>query len=508
MTAQIADLQISQPGQYGLAKSKQQVVLSPDWLTKANNVVIDSSGKPAARKGWALQNASAISGTPAIRSSFEYLQSDGTAIQIAATATKLYSSLSSPTDITGSVAFTTGLWQFVNFNGKAHGFQQGETPIVWAGTGNFADMTAATGSLPTGNAAVAAFGRIWASASDKQTIKYCALLDATKWDAADGAGLIDMRSVWTKGMDEIVALTAYGANLVVFGKRHIIMWTDGTGSELGLDPNNMYVAQSIENVGALARDLVCRVGEIDVAFWSASGIRTLVRASQEQVSPVNDATPENRDYLAAYATVGSLANAKLIYSPQDGHLLLLHPDSSRTFSLDLRTSTSTGALPVFEWSGFAPTAGHSTTSNALYFGFNGQFGLYSGYSDNGSAYSFELEFGWMDMPEHPALLKMFKRLVLRAATSAATVVTLKWWLDFGSTLSTEQRTIGATNASNEYGTGEYGIAEYGGASPVSAESIPLSRSGQFFRLGISARINGQSFGIHHLGIYYEPTRYA
>jgi hypothetical protein len=39
--------------------------------------------------------------------------------------------------------------------------------------------------------------------------------------------------------------------LIVFGKRHIIMWTDGAGAALGLDPGNIYVEDVIEGAGTV-----------------------------------------------------------------------------------------------------------------------------------------------------------------------------------------------------------------------------------------------------------------
>jgi hypothetical protein len=43
--------------------------------------------------------------------------------------------------------------------------------------------------------------------------------------------------------------------LIVIGKRHIVIWTDGAGAALGLDPTNIYVEDVIvEGAGTVARD--------------------------------------------------------------------------------------------------------------------------------------------------------------------------------------------------------------------------------------------------------------
>ena len=100
----------------------------------------------------------------------------------------------------------------------------------------------------------AAFGRIWAVDDDKQTVRYCALLDETKWATASGGGSIDMRNVWSNGMDYVTAISSIGSNLVIFGRKHIVIYTDGSGSELGVDPTQMYVVDIIEGTGCVARD--------------------------------------------------------------------------------------------------------------------------------------------------------------------------------------------------------------------------------------------------------------
>lgn len=40
------------PGFLGLNKEKEQSVLTPEWATEAQNAVVDSAGRLAARKGY------------------------------------------------------------------------------------------------------------------------------------------------------------------------------------------------------------------------------------------------------------------------------------------------------------------------------------------------------------------------------------------------------------------------------------------------------------------------
>jgi len=498
------------PGVNGMARARSQTVTGPEWCIKAQNCVIDEQGRLAARKGWNVLNATPMTGSPTIRQIFEYIKGDGTTAVISTGTTAVYTGTTSLSDVTGTMtAPSAGNWQFVNFNGKLLGWQASHTPCKWTGTGNFADATAASGSLPAGNCAVAAFGRIWACDTDKQTIKYCALLDDTLWDAADGGGSIDMRKVWTKGMDEVVAITSFGANLVVFGKRHIVFWTDGAGSEIGLDPTQIYVNQVVEDVGLVARDAMCLLGEVDVAFWSNNGVRTLARTVQEQATPVNQASPENRDYINSYLSTGSLVNVRMVYSAKEGFILLSHPDASRTFCFDVRYPLEGGMLRTMEWTLY-PTAMCSLLNDDLILSPTaGYLGKYEEYDDNEVAYRYIYQGGWTPLNPEPNL-KMLKRAKVAIASRVPIVGSFKWWTDFKGNMQGLQRTwIPPGGSLYNYLPDQFNYtAEYSGGGGVIDKYIPLRKSCQYIRVGFETEIDGYPFALQYITILFEPTRYA
>ncbi len=277
--AQIQPIDIVAPGAKGLNSEHANVLLEPSWATVALNAVVNRSGRIAARKGWVDQTSNAISGTHTIDVLFEYLTLAGASVIISTANNKIYKDVDDYTDagndITSSTAPSADHWKFINFNGKCLGFQRGEVPIVRT-SGDFADASY-TGTGPDGNTAVAAFGRVWAADADLQTVRYSALLDDTDYSTDSGGGTIDMSSVWTNGTDEIVAIAAIGANLVVFGKNHVVMWADGSGSEIGLDPVQIEVVDTIEGTGCIARDSVQVTGEGDLLFLSRHGVQSLGR---------------------------------------------------------------------------------------------------------------------------------------------------------------------------------------------------------------------------------------
>lgn len=510
MTAQINAVAFPTPGVNGMAKSNSQTVTGPDWCIKAENCIIDAEGRLAARKGWEQLNTNPLTSTPDVSQVFEYLKGDQSTALITAAGNKLWSGTTTPTAITGTATVTVGdNWQFVNFNGKLLGFQQGEQPIVWTGTGNFADLVASSGTAPNGNCAVAAFGRVWACDDDRQTIQYSALLDETKWATADGAGLIDMRKIWTQGMDEVVGITSYGSQLVVFGRQHIVFWTDGAGSELGMEPSQIYVNSIIENVGLVARDAFVRMGELDIIFWSFNGIRTLRRTIQELATPVNEVSSRNRDYFAEYLDTGSLSAVRMVYSAVEGFVLLLHPTASKTWCFDVRYPLPDGSLRTFEWT-VLPTAAVSRRDETLIFGFaDGLLGTYTGYQDDGASYRYVYHGGWFPLSPETGL-KMLKRAKVSVASRVDVVGSFKWWTDFKNNMQGIQRTWEPPGGSlyNHLPDQFNYTALYSGGGGVIDKNLPLRKSCQYMRFGFECVIDGSPFALQFVNILFEPTRYA
>jgi hypothetical protein len=484
--------------------------LGPEWATEARNIVIDTQGRLSARKGWAPINGSQIESGAAIVQLHEYINASGTVELISTTATKLYAGTTTPTDKTGSVVCTDGNWKFVNFNGYCLGWKTGETPIQYNGSGNFATISVASGTLPDGSTALAAFGRVWAVDDDKQTIRYSALLDHTRWDVADGGGSIDMRSVWAMGMDEVVAIVPFGSNLVVFGKRHIVIWADGSGSQLGLSPVNMYVTDSIEGIGAVARDAVVNVGEADVVFWSEAGIRSLARAVQERATPVNDISPANRNYIANGKSAATLSNIRSAYYPQEGLVLFTAPALDLVFGFDVRQKTPDGGLRMIEWS-LDPGALTVTVAGLLYMGFPGEIGLYSVYDDDGASYQWTFETGWVDLA-HPeggqGRKQALKAVKTYLYSEAVHTLNVSWGVDFGPMSSTYSVTAGQETTVAEWNEAEWGIGEWGAAGSVTGKRVPLTREAEYFKLRLGTTIDGTPFAIQPLAIYSKPMRLA
>jgi len=170
-------LPIRAPGSFGLDTARQAALDDPRWASDLSNAVFDDAGRVAARKGLtALTTTGAHSSDTAVI--HEYIIDKDSSQIISAAGLKLYEGTTTLTEITDiEGGGTADDWQFANFNGKLIGFQQGHQPIVYTGTGTFSDLNEVSGVAPTGNAGLAAFGRLWGVDADKTTVKWSGSLD-------------------------------------------------------------------------------------------------------------------------------------------------------------------------------------------------------------------------------------------------------------------------------------------------------------------------------------------
>lgn len=506
--APLARVALTTPAFKGLNKQAETSILGPEWATVATNAIFDASGRLAARMGWTSATVTPMTGTPLIEQTHEQIFEDGTVSQVSAANSKLWSGVSAPTDITGTATVTVGNnWQFLNFNGKVFGVQQGETVIVRTAA-NFSDVVAASGTVPTGNCGVVHSGRLWISDSDKQTIKYCALLDETNWTT--GAGSIDMSSVWPQGTDEIVALAMFNGAMVVFGKNKIVLFGDGAGSALGINPANIYVYDTIVGVGCIARDSVQQIEGGDVLFLSAQGVQSLGRLVQEKSNPINNISANIRDYMASFISGETLSKIRSIYSPENAFYLLSLPTPGKVFCFNTKGKLEDGSYRVTEWDA-SHRAYSRTISGLLYIalvsGAGGKLGTYAGYTDNGTTYNFDYTSAWLDFGEDAAqYIKILKNLTAILYVSSSATIVLKWDLDFQGDFDTRTLTVFAPGTS-EWNVMEWGIGEWSGGLALRKIQSQAAGSGQYVRLGMQAGVTGQT-SLQELTMFTKIGRMA
>ena len=498
-TNQLQTIDLVAPGFRGLNFSQSGGLLHPAFATEALNCILDANGRLAARDGVTNQTSTAISPAVPVKTLFEFRTEDDETEIILAYDGGISNSIANPegSDISGAVDDADGNWWFVNFNNKVIGFQQGLIPIAYTGTGTFAEITESSGTAPSGGVGLAAFGRLWGVDSDLQTIQYSALLDETAWDAADGGGAIDMRTVWTHGTDIVTALWAFNGGLVVFGKRHIVFWVDGQGSALGLDPTQMYVVDAVAGTGCVSQWTVQPVGESDLLYLSSNGVQSIARVIQEKSAPIATLSKYVRDDLLQQLQSEDTSLIRSTYNPLEGFYLLSFPENMQTWCLDQSSpyvdEVGHQLSVITRWN-IAPTAMITRDNNALLLAItSGKVGQYSGDQDDGSDISFQYKSPWLDLGEEIAnRLKILKRLGAILFVRNETTIAFKWSVDFDEEFQVIQRTIEG-DASAEWGSAEWGEDEWSGGLALRILKVPARKkgTGQYFRIGIEATIRGE-----------------
>jgi len=513
MTKQLQPLSIPGPGSWGLNTEEQRKEIDPRWAIKAQNAVVSDSGVLAARKGWKAQNGSAVEDSNGDKVPFqqihEYLDSAEKTAIVFTGDNKIYEDPSSPTDISGSITTPSAdNWTFVNFKGKLIGFLEAHKPIIkdGVGTGNtFSDVSPTSGSVPQGGAALAAYGRLWASDDDGTTVKWSDLLDHDGWDAGS-SGSLDTYSVWTTGSDEIIALAAFKDRLVIFGKREILIYT-GTASPTSTD---FVLEDSIKNIGCVARDSVQNIGD-DILFLSDNGLQSLSRAIQGGDLPLESISRNVFSDLMSNFAAETPSNVKSAYFQQEGLYLLSMPSSNRVWVFDVAHRLPETGLPrVTTWTGMTPNSLTGTRGNNLYFGQTGYIGLYGGgtsteeFQDDGSPYRFEVRTGRTSGQQSP-LVKVPKFAKSSVTGGFGQTVTMVWDLDFKDFTGSSQGTL-------ESGTASFWEVDTWEDSFWSDEFVrdevvfPLEGMGNNMTIEHRLDIDGDEFILHRTDVFLKAGR--
>lgn len=514
MTAQLQPIDLVAPGFLGLNFAQASSVLNPRYATKAQNCVIDSSGRLAARSGYSDQTSTNVTSNPDIETLFEYRLKDGTRSLICAWDGGIADAIDDPesNDISGAVTDSNGRWWMQNFNDKVIALQDGQKPIVYTGTGNFATVVESSGTAPTshGGIGLCAYGRLWALDSDGVTVKYSGLLDETDWGGS-GAGSIDFSKIWTAGTDTITAIAAFNNALVVFGTNHIVFIADSQGSEIGLNPTNLYVTDIITGTGCLSQWTVQPVGESDLLFLSRNGVQSLSRLLVSGISnPLDNVTKLVRTQLVGEARAETASAISSFYSHDMGIYAVTFPTTGRTWVIDTRypyRDKEGDTLNIVTTWTLAPASWLVRDNDSLLLGVAGQVGLYGGSDDDGASFRFIYQSPWLDLGEGLAnRLKILKRIGAILFVQDEANVLFKWGVDFSQDFDSLSSTL-VGDGGSEWGVAEWNIGEFSGGLSLRIIRLPARDTGQYFRIGVEGDITG-TFALQQLELFAKIGRLA
>lgn len=567
--SQLFPLRVAAPGFFGL-NTNINTAPGLQWASRADNCVIDAYGRIAARKGRNHITSSALAGTPAVRSIFEQIRSDGTTTILSAAGNRLYSGTTTLTEVTGTAAGTTGItadhWQFQNIANKCVGFQAGHDPIVRT-TGNFSllqqDITAWTAStaitvgtvrratasnrtlyfhcttggttaasepawnttvggtttdgtvtwttrkMPNGNVCHAAFGRIWVTSNgDDSVIEFSDTLLPHIFRGG-AAGTLDLKQVW--GGDQVVAIASIEDYLVIFGKRTILIYA---GAE---DPSTMTLAEKIEGVGCIARDSVASTGN-DLLFLSASGVRSLSRAIEAGGrQPLGDLSVNVRNSFMDEVEAEVAANIKSAYYEADGFYVLFLTVDDIAWVFDTRFPNPDKSAKVTRWTGIGVRAAYSASDRVLYFGGDGVVAKYAGYNDGASGtYVLAYRSVWMDFAEADpsgriglaSRMKVLKSWRTFVLASTNYDVTYSWGFDYSESILSELGVLNNGGTPSEWGTAEWGLAEWSGGDIFADSRAHPSSHGQVVRVGLNVTVDAAALAFQEILLAAKLGRMA
>jgi hypothetical protein len=510
MAQPIETFSISAPGFFGLNTQDSPLDLASGFALVATNCVIDQYGRIGARKGWTKVNASSGNlGANDVGVIHELVQTDGTLTVLFAGNNKIFKlSGTSVTELTygggGSApTITASNWQCASLNGITYFFQTGHDPIIYdpaVSTTTYrrvSEKSGYVGTVPSGNVAIAAYGRLWvaSSSTDKVTVSFSDLIAGHVWSGGT-TGNLDTSRVWPNGADEVQALAAHNGFLFIFGKRQILVYQGAT------TPSTMSISDTVGGIGCLSRDSV-QTTSSDVIFLSNSGVRSLMRTIQEKSAPERDLSKNVRNDLMSDVASQNLANIKSVYSEREGFYLLTMPVTQSVYCFDTKVILQDGSSRVTTWDSITPTALASLRSGAVYIGKNGYIGQYTGYNDYTSVYRMQYYTNHADLGNvnQTSVLKKISVVVIGGTNQN---LFIKWGFDFKANY------LSATTTIPVQGVAQYNIAEYGANATVVAEysdgvalntlKVSASGTGKVVQTGYESDINGSQLSIQKIEI--------
>jgi len=306
-----------------------------------------------------------------------------------------------------------------------------------------------------------------------------------------------MHTIWSDGTDQVTAIFAWNASLVVCGTNHIIFFTDGRGSMLGLDPTQAYVFDMLSGTGVISQWTVDHIGEADIVYLSPNGVQSLQRLTTNRNNPLETLSKYNRDLLLSQVYAETPANISGNFNSLTGFYVLGLPNTGLTWCFDMRRTYTddVGALCAIttQWSMALTAACSLIPTQAFYIARANQGTVcqYSGYTDEGNAYTFSYTSPWMNLGQQVAQkLKMLKRLSLILFTAGNVSFTASWTTDFGALSGQTTQTVSSSGALSQYGLGQYGVSQYGGGVNLYNWKYAAHIRGQYYQLGISSQVTG------------------
>ena len=511
MAQALQTFSVQAPGFFGLNTQDSPLTLEAGFASIATNCIIDQYGRIGSRKGWSRVNASSGNlGANDVKVIHELVQLDGTLTVLFAGNNKLFKldGSNAVVELTyggGGTAptITASNWQCASLNGITYFFQSGYDPLIYdpaVSTTTYrrvSEKTGYTGTVPKGNVAISAFGRLWVAntTTDNATITFSDLLAGHNWTGGT-SGSLNVAQVWPNGSDQIMGLGAHNGFLIIFGKRQILVYSSPT------TPSSLALSDSIGNIGCLARDSIVTTAS-DIVFLSNSGVRSLMRTIQEKSAPLRDLSKNVRNDLMGYVASETLDDIKAVYSEVNAFYLLTLPVAKQVYVFDTKAQLQDGSARVTTWDSIEPTALLSRRNGDLLIGKKGYVGKYGTYYDYASSYRFQYYTNYADLGDQN-ITSILKKISVVVIGGTNQIFTIKWAYDFSGQYYSTQASIPISTVA-EYGMAEYGangvpVAYYSTGIQIGTLVGQASGYGKVVQTAYEIEINGSAISIQKIEI--------
>jgi hypothetical protein len=501
MSDQLMTESVLAPAFYGLNTQEALVTTSNNFALVLENAIIDANGRVSARKG--LQRINSLAYTDPIGCITESVSTTGLRKLLTVSFKKFYEGSSSNTLLFTHPNTPANNWQAANLNNHTYFFQRGEKPVLYVAATNTAELVEThvhtSGTVPKGNTALGAFGRLWVADTDvdRCTLHYSDTLIGHKWSGGS-SGFIDLTTVFPNGGDEIVSLASFNNRLVIFARKSIIFYS---GAD---DPTTMVVEDSLDELGCIARDSVVEIGN-DIVFLSSSGLKSLSRVVQERSNPLGDLSLNVKDAFVNDILSQNTDNIRATYAEKDNFYLISLPSINRVWCFDTRQKLENGALRASVWTGFKAVSVFANTAGTIYIGeSNNELVYYTGYNDRGSSYEFSYlsnHFSGGDTN----ITKILKKLTLLIVGGTEHMV-VKVGTNFSSTTTDRIASIKADSESSQYNIAEFNVGKFNSSFSNQRIEMNIGGTGSVYQIGINATILNSPFSLQQMVIKFKKGK--
>jgi hypothetical protein len=562
----IQPLVLDSIGIYGLNRQSSASSLPPQFLTTANNIMLDEKGRVTTREGIKQVTDNVHTGsldtdgnptanTLIVKSLGEYISATGAKTLFAGAGANVYKINTANTPYTldaqtfggSATTKTNGNWQFTNFNNQFYGVQAGNQPINYDGTtwkdledvGSYHKPTGVTTFTPS--CILGDYGRIWVGniGENKDVVYYSDTLIGQTFNGG-ASGSVDLKTVWSG--DEITALASFMGKLVIFGKNNIVIYNDPWDPAAA----SFQLDEVIEGVGCVARDSVQVIGD-DIVFLSSSGVRSLARTMVQDKMPLTDLSLAIKDEIRTNIVTADLNKVKGQYDLSTGTYLLGFGGKNILYVFDFKSTTPEGAPRITTWnfdSKKNPGALLST-DDFLYIGLGattnfGKVATYSGfydvekkdvtatygtssacttaghtwesttskcYQDVDNTYQADFKTTWLDF-EQPGITKFLKRFLAIWSGGKNMNVTLNWFRDYNVTPTSANFTLDPTTGGVNalWGQAKYGNSKYAPAFQPTEYKVSMSKAAKVVRLQIIQTVSGFKASLQNISIWAKQGK--